>query len=383
MNVAKDFARRLRSIYNEPEVGLHEPTFSDVDKQFLLSCIDSGFVSSVGEHVDGFENDICGLIGSRFSVAVSSGTSGIHLLLHAIGVSPGDEVLIPAISFIATANAVKYCGATPNFVDVTPEHLNMCPIALREYLRSICTLRQGVPINKNSGRPIRAAVAVHVFGRPAATDQIKTVCEEFGIKLIEDAAAALGSQLNGQNVGSSGLGAVFSFNGNKIVTSGGGGVITTDSENLAQKLKHLSTTAKVPHQWEFRHDQIGFNYRLPNINAALGRAQLTKLAGILDRKKNLLSVYKELFSSADYLTFVEDDKSQQSNNWLINIRLTETYQAKRDEILNCLNSEGFRCRPVWPPLHLQPAFVASPKSSLNNTMANYRAFISLPSSGVT
>ena len=258
-------------------VPLHEPCFSGNESKYLQECIDSTFVSSVGKFVNRFEKEIADYTRAKYAVAVVNGTAALHVTLLLAGVESGDEVLVPALSFVATANAIRYCGAVPHFVDSEERTLGMDPEALRNYLQSSSEQRDGICVNRNTGCPIRAIIPVHIFGQPCDLDGLLAIASDFNLALIEDAAESLGSTYQGQNTGTFGLLGTLSFNGNKTITTGGGGAILTDDPKLAKRAKHLTTTAKLPHRWEYLHDEVGYNYRMPNLNAALGCAQLEQL----------------------------------------------------------------------------------------------------------
>ena len=277
----------LRAVIGQKCAVLHEPNFSGNEWLYLKECLDSTFVSSVGKFVDRFEVDLAAFTGAKHAVAVVNGTAALHIALKLVGVNTGDEVLIPALTFVATANAVTYCGATPHFVDSEEKTLGVDAVKLRDYLEHHTEQRAGQCINSTTGKVIRALVPMHTFGHPVDLDRVMAVAHDFNLALVEDAAESLGSYYHGRHTGTFGLMGTLSFNGNKTITTGGGGAILTDDAELARHAKHLTTTAKLPHAWEYRHDEIGYNYRMPNINAALGCAQLEQLPAILEYIKEL------------------------------------------------------------------------------------------------
>jgi perosamine synthetase len=282
----------IRSVVGSGPVVLHEPRFVGNEWSYVKECLDSTFVSSVGKFVDRFEADLAAYTGAKYAIAVVNGTAALHVALRLAGVQPGDEVLVPALSFVATANAVAYCGASPHFVDSEERTLGLDPRALRDYLSAIAEIRGGSCVNRATGRVIRSVAPMHVFGHPLDIEGMLSVARDFHLVLVEDAAESLGSTMRGRHTGTFGLMGSLSFNGNKTITTGGGGAIITDDASLAKRAKHITTTAKVPHRWEYQHDEVGFNYRMPNINAALGCAQLEQLAGFVTAKRALFKRYE-------------------------------------------------------------------------------------------
>ena len=280
-----DFEKYIRSIYHDEHIILHRPVFSQSDEQYVLNSLKSNFVSSAGPEVGLFEKEVAKFTGAKYAVATVSGTAALHACLTAIDVGYGDEVIIPSLTFVATGNAVKYCGAEPVFLDVEPMTGTISPDALRRFLSSETKYVNGRLVNKSTQRPIKACIAMHTFGHPARITKLSEICKSFEIDLLEDAAEALGSRINKTHVGNEGRLSIYSFNGNKIITTGGGGMITTNDEELAIKLRHITTTAKVSHQYNYFHDQLGFNYRLPNLNASLGLGQMKCLQKFLSAKE--------------------------------------------------------------------------------------------------
>ncbi|MGC9337714.1 MAG: LegC family aminotransferase [Candidatus Cloacimonadia bacterium] len=342
-----EITRFIRSIFNEPDkdIPLHAPVFCGKEKEYLMKCIDSTFVSSVGKYVDLLEDMVAEYTGAHHAVATVNGTAALHLALVLSGVHRDEEIITQAVSFVATANAISYCGAHPIFLDSDRDTLGLSPDAVVEFLSENCVRKNnGSTYNKKTGRKISACIPMHVFGHPVRIDQIKAVCDEYHIDVVEDSAESIGSMYLDKHTGTFGQLGILSFNGNKTITTGGGGMILTDNEELAEKAKHLSTTAKVPHQWEFVHDHAGFNYRLPNINAALGCAQMEQLSGFIEKKRELAKRYRDFFSSID-IPFAAEPNGCRSNYWLNAILLRD--RAERDAFLKYSNDEGVMTRPLW------------------------------------
>jgi perosamine synthetase len=361
-------------------LGLHEPVFGGNELAYLQECIKSTFVSSVGKFVDRFEHMLEEFTGARRAIAVVNGTAALHACFRLAGVEPGDEVISPALTFIATTNAIAYCGATPHFVDSSLETLGMDSLALGARLDAIAQRSPGGTINRETGRRIAAIVPMHTFGHPVDMDGITSIARHWEIPLVEDAAESLGSTYKGHAAGSQARLAALSFNGNKIVTTGGGGAILTNDEELGRRAKHITTTAKVPHKWAFVHDEIGFNYRLPNLNAALGCAQLEQLDGFLKSKRLLAAAYDRAFASVPGVQFALEPNGTTSNYWLNAILLDEAHASLRDEVLTALNAAGFGARPAWTLMHRLPMFSASPRGDLSTAESIERRLINLPSS---
>jgi perosamine synthetase len=364
----------------EDFTALHEPFFIGNEWKYVKDCIDSGWVSSVGRYVEQFEQQLAEFSGVRRAVAVVNGTAALHIALKVVGVRENDEVIVPALTFVATANAVTYCGATPHFVDSEERTLGLDPYKLEKYLKDIAIIQGDSCINKNTGRRIKAVVPMHTFGHPVDLEPLVEVCEKYKLVLVEDAAEALGSYYKGKHIGSFGKVAAVSFNGNKIITTGGGGAILTNDDELANYAKHLTTTAKVSHPWEFIHDHIGYNYRLPNLNAALGCAQLEQLEKFIEMKRELANRYKQVLESVAGVTFFVEPEFAKSNYWLNAIILDEELIHERDRILQVLNDEGIMCRPVWKPLHQLEIYQHCPRMDLSTTEKLARSVINIPSS---
>jgi aminotransferase in exopolysaccharide biosynthesis len=361
-------------------VALHEPRFAGNEWIYLKECLDSTYVSSVGKFVDRFEADLAAYAGARHAVAVVNGTAALHVALRLAGVRPGDEVLIPALTFVATASAVTYCGATPHFVDSEERTLGVSPQALREYLYSVAEIRGGQCVNRNTDRVIRALVPMHTFGHPVDIEGVLAVARDFHLPLVEDAAESLGSTIHGRHTGTFGLMGTLSFNGNKTITTGGGGAILTNDTVLARHAKHLTTTAKVPHRWEYLHDEIGYNYRLPNINAALGCAQLEQLPDLLAAKRQIFERYLDAFVAIPQARIVAEPEGCHSNYWLQTLLLDESAADQRDAILAATNDVGLMTRPVWTLMHQLPPYRECPKMELLVAESLERRLINLPSS---
>jgi perosamine synthetase len=370
----------------EKPVALHEPTFTSIESEVVTRAIESTFVSSAGEYITKFENEIARITGSKYVIATSSGTAALEVALVASGVNPGTEVIVPTLSFIATANAVSNIGAVPFFVDSESVTLGMCPNKLRELLSSlIYDSKIGSYINPATGREIKAIVPMHTLGHPCQIKLILEISSEFNIPVVEDAAEAFGSYVIGpeaekKHCGTFGLVGTLSFNGNKIITTGGGGAIITDDEQTAVLARKLSNTAKIPHEWEYAHEMISHNYRMPNLNAALGVAQLTKFDTFLIKKREVANRYSELFTRIDGVHSVLEPAGSSSNYWLSSIRLDTDSIELRNEILNFCTSHKFFVRPLWNLLHSQKMYVNCPSFKIETAVALQSSIICLPSS---
>lgn len=361
-------------------VALHEPAFRGNESRYVQECIDTGWVSSVGKFVDQFEQQLAEYTGAKRAVAVVNGTAALHMALHLVGAGGADEVLVPTLTFIATANAVSYCGAALHLVDSEATTLGVDVEKLSGYLEQKAIIKNGECFNRDTGRRIRAIVPMHVFGHPVDLDHLAEVCTRFHIELIEDAAESLGSRFKGRHTGTFGRLGALSFNGNKIITTGGGGAILTDDEALGRRAKHLTTTARVPHKWSFIHDEVGYNYRLPNLNAALGCAQIEQLDGFLKSKRALADRYRRVFATVPGVSFFSEMTWAQSNYWLNAILLDEPDLALREAILRITNESGFMTRPVWTLMHRLPMFANAQRMDLSCAEALERRIINLPSS---
>lgn len=368
----------IRCLYQTTEfIPLHEPKFVGNEKAYVINCIDSTFVSSVGKYVDRFEQMMADYTGSKYAVATVNGTAALHIALKLVGVGQGDEVITQSLSFVATCNAISYCGAKPVFVDIDRDTLGLSPDSLRAFLTFETTLTPAGCINNTTGKRIAAVVPMHTFGHPCRIDEIARICEEFSIPLIEDAAESLGSYFQGKHTGTFGKVAAFSFNGNKTITTGGGGMIITDDEALAKRAKHITTTAKKPHPYEFVHDEIGYNYRLPNLNAALGCAQMESLPRLLDSKRSIAAAYIEFFLASN-ITFVVEPVQAKSNHWL-NALILEDKQT-RDVFLTELNEAGVMSRPIWRLMNELTMFSDCQSADLSNSKWLEDRVVNIPSS---
>lgn len=361
-------------------IPLHAPTFSGNEKKYLIDTIDSTFVSSVGKYVDRFEKEFAEFVGAKYAVAVVNGTAALHLGLVVAGVQKGMEVLTQPLTFIATCNAISYCDASPVFIDVDKDNLGLCPVALESWLLANAKLKDGKCINTKTGAIIQACVPMHTFGLPAQIDKIIDVCHRYNIKVVEDAAESLGSYFNDQHTGTFGDVGVFSFNGNKIITSGGGGMIVTNNEVIAKQAKHLSTTAKVPHAWEYQHDSIGFNYRMPNLNAALGVAQLEQLPDFLIKKRDLAKQYEAFFATSE-IEFITEQTGSTSNYWLNAVRFSS--KQVRDDFLAQSNQANVMTRPIWQLMSDTAMYKHCQSSCLTHARKIVDTIVNIPSTPIS
>lgn len=360
-------------------VALHEPDLGELEQRSVTECVRSGWVSSVGEFVTNFETMLRDLTGSSNAVAIASGTSALQLALRAVGVRPGDEVITPALTFVATANAVSHCGAVPHFVDSEETTLGLDPVALSDRLRTVAVTRGDAIVNRETERRIAAVIPMHTFGLVSQVEKIVQVASSFGIPVIEDAAEAIGASSAQKHCGRFGQAGMLSFNGNKVVTTGNGGAILTEDDNLADQIRHLSTTAKVKHPWRFDHDQIGWNYRLPNLNAALGCAQLSRLREILHKKRALHKKYQTALTNDGRFRLQEEMEGTESNYWLNSVRVLGASIEERDTIIGKLHGAGYACRPAWTLMHRLPMYASAPRGSLTTAELLEQEIICLPS----
>ncbi|MBU0633186.1 LegC family aminotransferase [bacterium] len=375
----KKITEFIHNLYDtQTFIPLHEPRFIGNEKKYLNECVDSTFVSSVGKFVDEFEKKIADFTGAKYAIATTNGTSALHISLLLAGVQNGDEVITQPLTFIATCNAISYCNAKPLFVDVDLDTLGLSPSSLEKFLDENCEIKESRCINKTTGKIIKACVPMHTFGHPCRIDEIKDICEKWHIVLVEDAAESLGSYYKGRHTGTFAKLAAISFNGNKIITSGGGGCIITDDEELAKKAKHMTTTAKVPHRWEYTHDMIGYNYRLPNLNAALLVAQLEQLELFLQNKRELAKEYEEFFTNLADITFITEPQQSKSNYWLHAVLLKDKNQ--RDEFLEFTNDNGVMTRPIWTLINRLEMFKDCQCSDLTNSIYLEERVVNIPSS---
>ena len=374
----EDVISFIQNTYKTKEfIPLHEPRFIGNEKKYLNECIDSTFVSSAGKFVDEFEEKIASYTGAKYAIATSNGTSALHVSLLLANVEQNDEVITQALTFVATCNAIRYCGAQPIFVDVDRDTMGLSPSALKGFLENNTTVKKQQCVNNKTGRVIKACVPMHTFGHPCRIDEIKDICNKYYIFLIEDAAESVGSFYKDKHTGNFGQVGVMSFNGNKIITAGGGGCIVTSDKRLAKKAKHLTMTAKVPHKWDFNHDMVGYNYRMPNLNAALLVAQLENLDNFIHSKRKLANMYEDFFKATDY-TFVKELAECKSNYWLNSILLQNKQQ--RDEFLNEANSQNIMSRPIWTLMNKLPMFEYAQFDDLPNSEWLEERVVNIPSS---
>ena len=393
MNKYKPIIDFIRALYNEPTgfIPLHAPVFNGNEKKYLNECIDSTFVSSVGKFVDRIEKDIAEYTGAKYAVATVNGTAALHIALFLAGVKPCDEVISQPLTFIATANAISYCGAKPIFLDVDKDTMGLSPTALEDFLKNH-TKWDSVTnqlINQSTNRPVSACVPMHTFGHPCRIDEIVEICDKYGIPVVEDAAESIGSYYKNIHTGTFGKLGILSFNGNKTITCGGGGMIITDDKELASKAKHITTTAKIPHKWEYRHDMIGYNYRMPNINAALACAQLEQINQIIKNKRMTAEKYREFFSTylsrrseakteTPNLEFFAEPKNSFSNYWLNAVILKNRNEC--DKFLKYTNENGIMTRPIWTLMNKLEMFKDSQTDELKNSEWLEDRVVNIPSS---
>ena len=359
-------------------IPLHEPRFVGKERQYLLDCIDSTFVSSVGKYVDEFEKQLASYTGARYAVACVNGTAALHMAMLVAGVKQNDIVITQPLSFIATCNAIAYIGACHLFVDVDTDTLGLSPQKLGEYLAANTEKgADGFSYHKITKQKMAACVPMHTFGHPCRVDELAAVCEKYNIALIEDAAEAIGSFYKSKHTGTFGLLGAFSFNGNKTITCGGGGAIITNNETLAKEAKHLTTQAKVPHRWDFVHDEVGYNYRMPNLNAALMCAQLEQLEAFVANKRQLASEYQHFFEGSA-IGFVSEPSHSKSNYWLCALLLKN--EQERNRFLDYSNNKGVMTRPVWRLMNELPMFSNALQGNLDNAIDIEKRLVNIPSS---
>ena len=372
----------LREVLGMPKgmIALHEPEFTGNESALVQDCLDSTFVSSVGKYVEQFEAALAEYTGAKHVIAVVNGTAALHIALKLAGVQSQDEVLLPALSFVATANAVSHSGAVPHFVDSSLDTMGIDPIALAEYLSTTAEPTSDGLRNRHTGRRIAAIVPMHTYGHPVDMATLMEVANRHKLAVVEDAAESLGSTYQGRHTGTFGKLGTLSFNGNKIITTGGGGAILTNDTELARHAKHLTTTAKRPHRWEFSHDEVAWNYRLPNLNAALGCAQMERLPDFLARKRELANRYQTAFPRFGAIHFVAEPVQSRSNYWLNTVQLEVPEMNMRDQILAAANAAGYQCRPTWILLHKLPMYTDCPHAPLPVAEQLEASLINLPSS---
>tara|TARA_B100000427_G_scaffold287517_1_gene262178 strand:- start:6565 stop:7713 length:1149 start_codon:yes stop_codon:yes gene_type:complete len=371
------FIDEVKKIYKEPYTPLHRPVFDQNEKDYLIECIDSNFVSSVGQKVKDFENSIIDFTGAKYAIATVNGTSALHLAMLLAGVKAGDEVITQSLTFVATCNAIAYANAIPVFIDVNKDTMGMSPDALECFLKENAKIKDGKTYNNKTGKRISACVPMHTFGMPLRIKEISAICNDWGISVVEDAAESLGSFFEKKHTGTFGELGTLSFNGNKIITTGGGGMIITNDEKLAIKAKHLSTTAKITHPYEYSHDMVGYNYRLPNINAALGCAQMLKIKNFLEIKKDLSNHWKNYFGEHN-VDFCTPIKGAKSNNWLHAILLNS--KKERDIFIEYTNKNNVMTRPIWKLMSDLPMFSECQRDSLKNSKWLAERVVNIPSS---
>ena len=376
-SLAKETVTFAQEIFGNEFIPLHRPVFEGNEKKYMTDCIDSNFVSSVGVKVTEFENMIAEFTGSKYAIATVNGTSALHIAIKLADVVPGDEVISQSLTFIATCNAIDYAGAIPVFIDVDRDTMGMSPTSLKSFLEVNAEKRIEGVFNKFSGRRIRACIPMHTFGFPCRVEEILRICDDWGIALIEDAAESLGSYSNKKHTGNFGIASTLSFNGNKLITTGGGGMIITNDKTIATQAKHITTTAKVPHAYEFMHDQIGYNYRMPNINAALGCAQLEKIDIFLSAKQDLASKWKDFFTQ-NRVEFVEEIAGSKANNWLNTIILDS--KSDRDSFLQYTNKNNVMTRPIWTLMSKLKMFKDCYNDGLENSLWLEERVVNVPSS---
>jgi perosamine synthetase len=375
----KEIIDFIRSIYGNGFIPLHEPKFIGNEKEFLCDCIDSTFVSSVGKYVDLFEEKVAKYTGAKKAVVTVNGTAALHIALKLCSVKQGDEVITQPLTFIATCNAISYTGAKPIFVDVNLDTMGMSPEKLNDFLSKCITIKSdGFSYNKNTGNRIKACVPMHTFGHPCKIDEVIEICNKYNIDVVEDAAESLGSTYKEKHTGLMGKVGIVSFNGNKIITTGGGGMIITNNNALGNKAKHITTTAKVPHKWEYIHDECGYNYRMPNINAALGCAQLEHLSVFLENKRNLAQQYKKIFEKYSDIIFFEEPKNTKSNYWLNSLIFKN--KTARDNFLGFTNKNNVMTRPIWTLMNKLDMFNNCFKGDLTNSEWLEERVVNIPSS---
>ena len=369
----------IRDLYGTSDfVPLAVPKFIGNEKKYLNECIDTTFVSSVGKFVDRFEEDMARYTGAKRAVVCVSGTNALHMALMLAGVERDDEVLTQALTFIATCNALSYIGAHPVFLDVDVATMGLSPDAVKEWLAKNAEIRNGQCYNKHTGRRVKACVPMHTFGHPVRLDELVAVCEEYHIEVVEDAAESIGSLYKGKHTGTFGKIGALSFNGNKTITTGGGGMLLFNDEELGAYAKHLTTQAKIPHRWEFRHDHIGYNYRMPNINAALGCAQLEHIEEYVADKRATAAAYRDYFSRMDGIEFFVEPENTRSNYWLNAVLLPN--REEQQAFLQYTNDRGVMTRPIWELMNRLPMFENCETDHLTNTRMFADRVVNIPSS---
>jgi aminotransferase in exopolysaccharide biosynthesis len=378
MNRYKEIVEFTKSLYpNRNPVLLHCPEFSGNEKKYLAECIDTKYVSYIGRFVADMENKVKEISGAEHAVALANGTAALHMLLLAVGIQPGDEVITQTLSFAATAAAIVHAQGTPIFVDIEQNTLGMSPESLKGFLEEHAEITNKKCINKATGKQIRAVVPMHTFGHPVRIDEIQRICDEYSLMLIEDSAESLGSFYRGKHTGTFGRAGIYSFNGNKLATTGGGGMVVTDDEALASRVRYISTTAKRPHRWEFYHDEVGYNLRMPSLNAAIGLAQLEYFDKTLENKRETARLYQQFFGSIGIKCITEPDNAK-SNYWLNAVLFDDRKQ--RDEFLEYSNDNGVQTRPAWTLLHTLPPYKHCQHTDTPNAEYIADLLVNIPSS---
>jgi len=372
-----EFIKFTRKIYGDGDIPLHRPIFENNAIEYLIDCINSNFVSTAGKKVSEFEERISRFVGSKYAVATINGTSALHVALKILAVQNDDEVITQALTFIGTCNPIVYVGARPIFVDVDLDTLGLSPNALRRFLEKNGVIKKGQCWNKYTGRRIAACIPMHTFGIPCRINEITVICKEWNIPIIEDSAESLGSYFQEKHTGTFGLFGILSFNGNKIITTGGGGMIITDNENLAKRAKHITKTSKIAHQYEINHDEVGYNYGLPNLNAALGCAQIENLESMLAVKQKIHLLYVELFKKMN-VSMVKPLQISRGNNWLNAIILQD--KKERDMFLTYTNDRGITTRPVWRLISETEMYKKYQRDDLENSYWLQDRIVNIPSS---
>ena len=375
-----DYLGLIRIKLGKSYLPLHEPDIDYKDQKEVIKGLKSGYVSSVGKDIVKFEKKLKFITKSKFIISTINGTSALHIALKVVGVKSEDEVLVPSLSFVASVNAVLYSNATPHFVDSEIDHFGIDPKKLDDYLKKNTFIKKNFCINRKTKKIIKALVLVHVFGHPAKISEILSICKKYKIKMVEDAAEALGSLYKGKHVGTYGDIGILSFNGNKIVTTGVGGAILTNSKKLAENSKHLTTTAKIKHKWDFVHDELGYNYRIANLNASLGISQLKKLSKYITHKRKLFYRLHKFFKNSNDFTILREPENCRSNFWLQTLVLKRSSKLKKNNILKKFHKKKILARPVWRPLHKMKYLKKYPKMNLDNAKALENRIINLPSS---
>ena len=371
----------IRDVMNEPDAALplHTPVFGSKAESYVSECVRTGWVSSVGKFVDRFEEDLASYAGVSRVVAVVNGTAALHVAQLLCGVVDGDEVLVPSLTFVATANSVKYCNATPHFIDISTRTLGVDPIQLDSYLTAIADIDAGVCVNRKTGKTIRALIGTHTFGHPFDIEAIQRICEKFELKFIEDAAESIGSFFKNKHTGGFGDIGIISFNGNKTITTGGGGAILTNNEEVADKAKHITTTGRILHPYRYIHDVVAYNYRMPNINAALGCSQLEDIEELIACKREIAKRYLKAFSTETDLEIFAEPDGCRSNYWLNTMILSRELSSSTCDVIEALNQAKIYVRPIWEPLHRLDMFKDCPRMDLTNTLNLGGRIINLPS----